>query len=288
MSHPDPGSSAREPAGGTGAHAAAAAGFKGGSSFTMAASGASSTSALPVTVQSPSHGAGMTAAAGMTASTGPAGSLESLPMYSTSTGDAAAASGSRGTSSAGDPSALRLSSYNPWTPQVCECVRPVLFARLCVHSAHPFSISHCTHVSGCLHGGRWIAVLTTTNDLQEDEKLRDLVAKHGAQNWSVIAKNLPGRNGKSCRCAQLLCASNTIILNAAASTPSLVNTPPVQPHTNTTITAWQPVLCTRVQHAWPSLEPAHCLCCCRLCVCLSVCNTLQAPLGEPAAGRHQD
>jgi hypothetical protein len=29
--------------------------------------------------------------------------------------------------------------------------------------------------------------------------LRDLVAKHGAQNWSVIANALPGRNGKSCR-----------------------------------------------------------------------------------------
>lgn len=36
--------------------------------------------------------------------------------------------------------------------------------------------------------------------LQEDDKLRELVAKHGAQNWSVIAKALPGRNGKSCRC----------------------------------------------------------------------------------------
>lgn len=35
--------------------------------------------------------------------------------------------------------------------------------------------------------------------MQEDEKLRELVAKHGAQNWSVIAKALPGRNGKSCR-----------------------------------------------------------------------------------------
>jgi hypothetical protein len=35
--------------------------------------------------------------------------------------------------------------------------------------------------------------------LQEDEKLRELVAKHGAQNWSAIAKALPGRNGKSCR-----------------------------------------------------------------------------------------
>jgi len=34
---------------------------------------------------------------------------------------------------------------------------------------------------------------------QEDDKLRQLVAKHGAQNWSVIAKHLPGRNGKSCR-----------------------------------------------------------------------------------------
>jgi hypothetical protein len=82
----------------------------------MAASGASSTSALPVPAQSPSHAAA--AAAGMTASTAPVGSTDSLPMYSTSTGDIAAASGSRGTSSAGDPSALRLSSYNPWTPQV--------------------------------------------------------------------------------------------------------------------------------------------------------------------------
>lgn len=34
---------------------------------------------------------------------------------------------------------------------------------------------------------------------QEDDKLRELVNKHGAQNWSLIAKALPGRNGKSCR-----------------------------------------------------------------------------------------
>lgn len=29
--------------------------------------------------------------------------------------------------------------------------------------------------------------------------MKELVTKHGAQNWSVIAKALPGRNGKSCR-----------------------------------------------------------------------------------------
>ncbi|WIA16713.1 hypothetical protein OEZ85_013368 [Tetradesmus obliquus] len=69
-----------------------------------------------------------------TSSTGPASSAE---PYSSSAGG-----------SAGDE--LKLSTYNPWTPQ-------------------------------------------------EDEKLRELVAKHGAQNWSAIAKALPGRNGKSCR-----------------------------------------------------------------------------------------
>lgn len=40
----------------------------------------------------------------------------------------------------------------------------------------------------------------------EDELLRDAVARHGARNWSVISAGIPGRSGKSCRlrwCNQL-------------------------------------------------------------------------------------
>ncbi|XP_002977648.2 uncharacterized protein LOC9657152 [Selaginella moellendorffii] len=33
----------------------------------------------------------------------------------------------------------------------------------------------------------------------EDEKLRELVALHGPQNWNLIAEKLEGRSGKSCR-----------------------------------------------------------------------------------------
>ncbi|KAK1310733.1 Transcription factor MYB44 [Acorus calamus] len=33
----------------------------------------------------------------------------------------------------------------------------------------------------------------------EDEKLRQLVEKHGPQNWNSIAEKLQGRSGKSCR-----------------------------------------------------------------------------------------
>ncbi|XP_058727366.1 transcription factor MYB54-like [Vicia villosa] len=33
----------------------------------------------------------------------------------------------------------------------------------------------------------------------EDAKLKALVAEHGPQNWNIIAENLPGRSGKSCR-----------------------------------------------------------------------------------------
>ncbi len=34
---------------------------------------------------------------------------------------------------------------------------------------------------------------------EEDKKLVDFVAKHGTKKWSVIATELPGRNGKRCR-----------------------------------------------------------------------------------------
>ncbi|CAI0557590.1 unnamed protein product [Linum tenue] len=40
----------------------------------------------------------------------------------------------------------------------------------------------------------------------EDELLQRLVQRHGARNWSLIARSIPGRSGKSCRlrwCNQL-------------------------------------------------------------------------------------
>ncbi|KAA8536232.1 hypothetical protein F0562_028710 [Nyssa sinensis] len=41
---------------------------------------------------------------------------------------------------------------------------------------------------------------------EEDELLQQLVQKHGARNWSLISRVIPGRSGKSCRlrwCNQL-------------------------------------------------------------------------------------
>ncbi|CAM8918890.1 unnamed protein product [Rhodiola kirilowii] len=41
---------------------------------------------------------------------------------------------------------------------------------------------------------------------EEDELLQTLVEKHGARNWSLISREIPGRSGKSCRlrwCNQL-------------------------------------------------------------------------------------
>lgn len=40
----------------------------------------------------------------------------------------------------------------------------------------------------------------------EDKRLRELVQQHGARNWSLISRSIPGRSGKSCRlrwCNQL-------------------------------------------------------------------------------------
>ncbi|XP_074580386.1 transcription factor MYB54-like [Curcuma longa] len=34
---------------------------------------------------------------------------------------------------------------------------------------------------------------------EEDEKLRDMVARFGPHNWNAIAETIPGRTGKSCR-----------------------------------------------------------------------------------------
>ncbi len=34
---------------------------------------------------------------------------------------------------------------------------------------------------------------------QEDQKVNDLVAKHGTKKWSLIGSFLTGRTGKQCR-----------------------------------------------------------------------------------------
>ena len=34
---------------------------------------------------------------------------------------------------------------------------------------------------------------------QEDKLLLELINRHGTSNWSIIARDMPGRNGKSCR-----------------------------------------------------------------------------------------
>ncbi|KAL3814267.1 hypothetical protein ACJIZ3_015535 [Penstemon smallii] len=63
---------------------------------------------------------------------------------------------------------------------------------------------------------------------EEDKRLRDLVQQHGARNWSMISRSIPGRSGKSCRlrwCNQLspeiehrpfTAEEDVIILNAHA------------------------------------------------------------------------
>ena len=41
--------------------------------------------------------------------------------------------------------------------------------------------------------------------VQEDALLRRLIAQHGTANWSLIAKFVPGRSGKSCKWPALSC-----------------------------------------------------------------------------------
>ncbi|OAY64133.1 Transcription factor MYB44 [Ananas comosus] len=52
------------------------------------------------------------------------------------------------------------------------------------------SFAENTHVKLCCRG-HWRPV--------EDAKLRELVSQFGPQNWNLIAENLQGRSGKSCR-----------------------------------------------------------------------------------------
>ena len=76
----------------------------------------------------------------------------------------------------------------PWTPEV----RPALVASARI--APVFTrwlprtpVSSVFAMRPCV--ARW----------QEDEKVRQLVAKFGPKKWSVIAHQLPGRMGKQCR-----------------------------------------------------------------------------------------
>lgn len=51
-------------------------------------------------------------------------------------------------------------------------------------------------------------------DMQEDVLLKRLIAQHGTTNWSLIAKFVPGRSGKSCKFTP--CALTVISLGCCA------------------------------------------------------------------------
>uniref|UniRef100_J3MVJ2 Uncharacterized protein n=1 Tax=Oryza brachyantha TaxID=4533 RepID=J3MVJ2_ORYBR len=60
--------------------------------------------------------------------------------------------------------------------------------------------------SASCRGGRDVDRIKGPWSPEEDEALQRLVARHGARNWSLISKSIPGRSGKSCRlrwCNQL-------------------------------------------------------------------------------------
>jgi hypothetical protein len=71
-----------------------------------------------------------------------------------------------------------------WTPEVgCSCLPWALWVWLGV-----LQVPLLTCAVACL-----------LHFLQEDEALRKQVARLGPRNWSLIAKAIPGRSGKSCR-----------------------------------------------------------------------------------------
>lgn len=74
----------------------------------------------------------------------------------------------------------------PWTPEVGGGIGLALL--------RPRSRA-IRATSGCVCASRGTALLP----VQEDDKVRQLVAKFGPKKWSVIAHQLPGRMGKQCR-----------------------------------------------------------------------------------------
>lgn len=47
---------------------------------------------------------------------------------------------------------------------------------------------------------------------QEDDKIIELIAKHGPKKWSTIARSLPGRIGKQCRERSLFESSSLTVV----------------------------------------------------------------------------
>jgi hypothetical protein len=53
---------------------------------------------------------------------------------------------------------------------------------------------------------------------EEDTKIATLVGEHGIRKWSVVADNLPGRNGKQVRAR---CGTPVATLQCAAMRPAV-------------------------------------------------------------------
>ncbi|XP_057820478.2 uncharacterized protein LOC131033308 isoform X2 [Cryptomeria japonica] len=96
----------------------------------------------------------------------------------------------------------RRSSKGGWTPEEDETLRRAV---QCFKGKHWKKIAEFfpdrTDVQ-CLH--RWQKVLNPELvkgpwTKEEDERIIELVNRHGAKKWSAIAKHLPGRIGKQCR-----------------------------------------------------------------------------------------
>jgi hypothetical protein len=76
----------------------------------------------------------------------------------------------------------------PWTPIVS-----------CEGMAGPAATARARRLAGCVPPPPQPANGELSGDSQEDQLLREMVSRHGARNWSLIAQSLRGRSGKSCR-----------------------------------------------------------------------------------------
>ncbi|EPS69741.1 hypothetical protein M569_05023, partial [Genlisea aurea] len=89
-----------------------------------------------------------------------------------------------------------------WTPDEDETLKNAVAAHKGKSWKKIAEFFPCRTEVQCLH--RWQKVLNPELikgpwTLEEDEKIVEMVAKHGPTKWSVIAKSLPGRIGKQCR-----------------------------------------------------------------------------------------
>uniref|UniRef100_A0A7N0UCF4 Uncharacterized protein n=1 Tax=Kalanchoe fedtschenkoi TaxID=63787 RepID=A0A7N0UCF4_KALFE len=125
----------------------------------------------------------------------------------------------RGNGSAADacPSSQLYPKIPPLThstafPQRCQRQRRVYNRRRVresrdpTDSIHPRSKVSTLNRSMASGGGVLGEKIKGPWSPEEDELLQSLVEKHGARNWSLISRAIPGRSGKSCRlrwCNQL-------------------------------------------------------------------------------------